>query len=221
MRGMILLLISAALLSCSKEDKVSTVLQLMVTDTSGNVVPNAEVWLYRYRNYWSENTKAISGPIYTDNNGVVSIPNLEDVIYYFWVHKGDANNHFTVHHTEKALKTNNVNTFNVKIRPLTTLEHNMTGDGSKVWKLLKLKTPDGTPLFDYPVLTDMRSNGTWYDSNGRLGLWWFSDNEKKMYYDYAATGAIVESKILELTEDYFQAEIDFFGIRMQIEMVPE
>lgn len=221
MRNCVYFLLTLILLSCNKEDKVSTVLQITVVDTLGNAVPNAEVWLYRYRDFWSEHTKSIAGPLYTDSKGVISIPNLDNVIYYFWVHKDHAHNDFTVYNTEKALKTNNINTYTVKIRPLTTWETYLSGGSSKKWKLLKLKAPDGTPLLDYPVLTDMHSNGTWYDSNGRLGLWWFNENERKIYYDYAATGAVVESKMISLSNDYFQAEIDFFGIKMQIEMVPE
>jgi hypothetical protein len=109
----------------------------------------------------------------------------------------------------------------VIIRPLTTWEGYLSGNSSRKWKLLRLKTLNGAPFLDYPVITDMLADGKWYDSNGRLGLWWFSKDEQKIFYDYNASGAIVASKMIELRDDFFKARIDFFGITMIIEMVPE
>ena len=107
-----------------------------------------------------------------------------------------------------------------QLRGPTEWERIISGGDHLVWKLAPLMTPQGVPFLDYPVDTDMFIDGRWLDSNGRLGLWWFNENETKIFYDYATSGAVVESRMISLTEELFKAEIDFFGIRMLIEMHP-
>jgi len=214
--SLLLLLLS----SCSKDTIETTTLEIWVKDESGRPVPDAKVTLHRDKLDWANWDNALD-TAFTDTRGRVLFTEIQPLQYYFNVTSGEETNRYTVHNLPDKARKLQTNKANVRIRPFTTWEKYMGGESHVAWKLLALQTANGVPFFDYPVVTDMYLDGRWYDSNGRLGLWWFSPNEKQIYYDYAASGAIVASDMLELTPDYFKAKIDFFGIVMIIEMVPE
>lgn len=218
-----LLLVTFLLISCGKEtaEISGNWLEMKITDSQGRSVQGAEIYLYKDKIDWANFENPVTGPFYSDASGTAYIKGLDRGMYFFNIAEGEKNNRFTKYILDKPVKIDAITRTEVVIRPLTTWEGYLSGGSSRKWKLLRLKTLDGTPFLDYPVITDMLADGRWYDSNGRLGLWWFSKDEKKIFYDYNASGAIVESKMVELRDDYFKARIDFFGIAMLIEMVPE
>jgi hypothetical protein len=217
-----ILVFSFLAVSCSKvedtDDKGS--LEFQVNDEAGLPVHGAKVTLHRDKQDWANWSNATDSAI-TDARGVVIFSPIQSLQYYFNVTIGERTNRYTVHNLADKARKLQVNKVNVVVRPYTEWEKYMGGTFHVAWKLLKLQTANGVPFFDYPVVTDMYLDGRWFDSNGRLGLWWFSPNEKKIFYDYAASGAVVTSDMIELTPDYFKAKIDFFGIVMIIEMIPE
>lgn len=209
-----------SIIACKKAELLTTSLKIHVVDTLGQNVADAKVYLHKNKDSWASWRNPIDS-IYTNAYGDALFNNLSDTVrYYFNITSGESTNRFTKYKLTNKLLAFEENKLTVAIRPYTEWEKIMGGNAHLKWKLLKLKNINGVPFFDYPVITDMYMDGRWYDSNGRLGLWWFSADNKKIYYDYAATGAVVESEMINLTPALFEAKINFFGIIMLIDMVP-
>lgn len=219
MKRSAILLLALLLLGCEKTELSPARFRFTVRDEDGQPVANAKIVFHPNQTAWARQTGATDS-VYTDANGEVFIPSTPEGVIYFNITSGERHNRFTTWKYGAKRPGFGDTRIDVTIRPYTEWERILGGGDHLAWKLLKLKNEDGVPLFDYPVVTDMYMDGRWYDSNGRLGLWWFSPDESRIYYDYAQTGAVVASDMIELRDDFFQARIDFFGIVMIIEMAP-
>lgn len=219
----LLLLASIAILgitiSCGKSESAS--LEVRIVDEAGSPVANAEVNFYRERNEWAAYENGIfSDPLVTDAQGTVRVELPPGNKYFVNVISGERNNRFGKKRTDGQITEGETLKETIAVRPPTEWERILSGGDHLVWRLAPLMTPGGDPFLDYPVDTDMYIDGRWLDSNGRLGLWWFNEDETKIYYDYATSGAVVASEMVSLTPELFRAKIDFFGIVMLIDMYP-
>lgn len=205
-------------LACEKND--AAILEARVVDQAGQPVKGAEVTLYATRLDWAGYDQPASQTAVTDQDGIAVVEAISNGRFFVNISAGNQHNRFGKIRTELPLETGRRIKETFAVRPPTAWEEILSGGANKRWSLAPLMTPDGQPFLDYPVDTDMYIDGRWYDSNGRLGLWWFSADETRIFYDYATSGAVVSSKMISLTETLFRAEIDFFGIRMLIEMYP-
>jgi hypothetical protein len=212
------LIMSATLSGCFKEEFSS--LELTVVDQAGLPVEAAEITLHETKTDWAEYLNEVITSVRTDENGKVLIKDLPDGKYFVNIKKENQTNRYLKNRTTELLFDGNQVAETFTIRPYSEWEQILSGGDHIVWTLAPLMTPSGEPFLDYPVDTDMYLDGRWYDSNGRLGLWWFSDDESKIFYDYATSGAVVASDMISLTPELFKAKIDFFGIQMLIEMYP-
>jgi hypothetical protein len=215
-----LFLIVASLLLCTScFNNAQPSVAVLVLDESGMPVAGARVALHLTRLDWAD-YKDPAAETTSDTNGLAVLEAVQSGKYFVNISKSGSNNRFGKNRTESRLEEDVLVEETFQIRPPTPWERFLGGQDHRIWTLAPLMTPQGQPFLDYPVDTDMFIDGRWLDSNGRLGLWWFNESETKIYYDYATSGAVVESRMISLTEDLFQAEIDFFGIRMRIEMFP-
>lgn len=197
-------------------------LTLTVRDELGNPVADALVTFHDEKESWMNKTNALFDPLTTDANGKVSINFLPEKVIYYNVEKEERNNRFSrTFNTIDALKNDQLYEKEVLVRPIATNEvlfsRSLTGVTPKKWLITKLELAENLPDFHYPVRTDMYDDGRWIDSNERYGLWWFED-DGTIIYDYFSSGGIVESTIIELTDQKFVADINFFGISIKTYM---
>lgn len=197
-------------------------LTLTVKDEFGNPVSGALVTIHGEKEPWMNKKKALFDAVTTDANGQVTIDHLPEKIIYYNVEKGERNNRFTrTFFTADTLRNAQSYEENVVIRPIAANEilfsRSLAGVTPKKWLITKLELAENFPDLHYPVRTDMYDDGRWLDSNGRYGLWWFEDDET-IIYDYFSSGGIVESTIIELTDQKFVADINFFGITIKTYM---
>jgi hypothetical protein len=212
------IVMSVFLSGCFKED--FSTLELMVVDQAGLPVKDAAVTLHKTKTDWAEYLNEVNTTVRTNENGMATIQHMPDGKYFVNIIKGNETNRYLKNRTTQMLFDGNKVAETFTVRPYSEWEKILSGNDHIVWTLAPLMTPSGEPFLDYPVDTDMYLDGRWYDSNGRLGLWWFSDDESKIFYDYSASGAIVASDMISLTPELFKAKIDFFGFEMLIEMYP-
>jgi hypothetical protein len=185
-----------------------------VTDIAGNPVSNAEVLLYDTERKWRIDSVRIAKPFYTDINGNIEINSLLPVEYWFNIRKGYMTNKFTVKNI--SVDTTVTTDIEVVIRDLTQNEFFMCGlCDNKTW------ITDSIVIFGisqpYDADSKLLSDGTWFDSNGNHGYWWFSPDETTMTYNYDSTstnggGSTVEAELVELTDSSFVGNISFFGL---------
>jgi hypothetical protein len=197
-------------------------LTLAVRDEIGNPVEGAIVTIHDEKEAWMNKTGLLFDPLITDINGKVSINFLPEKVIYYNVEKETRNNRFSrTFNTINALKNDQFFEKEVLVRPIAANEvlfsRSLTGITPKKWLITKLELAENLPDFHYPVRTDMYDDGRWIDSNERYGLWWFED-DGTIIYDYFSSGGIVESTIIELTDQKFVADINFFGISIKTYM---
>lgn len=74
----------------------------------------------------------------------------------------------------------------------------LTGEGEKKWKITSAEK-DGMKLPANGVISTMKSDGMWTDSNGLSGKWRLSDDLKEIIYDYARYEMTIHCDLVELT----------------------
>ncbi len=125
-------------------------------------------------------------------------------------------NKFTVQNSEVEIDTNDFTNILVPIRDLSEKEFNLCGlCDNKTW------ITDSVIIFgvSFPYDADSKllSDGTWYDSNGNHGFWWFNDDESMLTYDYDSTSSnggrsTVDAVLVELTDTSFVGEMEMLGM---------
>lgn len=191
-------------------------IRFTIVDTSGNPVQGAKVLLYDTKQKWRVDSGAINTPVYTDLNGQVEISSLLPVEYWFNIRKGYLTNRFTVKNTAAAIDTTQVTNITITIRDLSQNEFYMCGPcDNKTW------ITDSMVIFGitqpYDADSKLLSDGTWFDSNGNHGFWWFNPGETTMTYDYDSSsanggGSVVEATLIELTDSSFSGNMNMFGM---------
>jgi hypothetical protein len=185
-----------------------------VTDTVGNPISGAKVMLYDTQSKWEIDSCRIAKAVYTDINGQVEINSLLPIKYWFNVINGYMTNRFTLDSTTTAIDTNNTTNITVVIRDLTLNEFYMCGScDNKTW-ITDSIIVFGTTL-PYDADTKLLSDGTWWDSNGRFGYWWFNSSETVMTYNYidgTANGSIIDATNLTITDSTWVGDMLFNGL---------
>lgn len=107
---LIVFFFATLLVSCSKETIYidnPPQLEIVVIDVNNNKIPNAIVTIYLNEDDWQNKTNSIEQQN-TDANGTVLFENLEEVIYYFYVQKGNLDNTLGVSYFANPLKKNEI-----------------------------------------------------------------------------------------------------------------
>jgi hypothetical protein len=187
-----------------------------VVDTDGNPVPEAKVLLYDTKRKWRVDSASIAKPVYTNDDGQVEINSLLPLKYWFNVSKDYQTNKFTITNTGESIDTSGVTEITIQIRDLSQNEFYLCGlCDNKTW------ITDSIVIFGnsipYDADSKLLSDGTWYDSNGNHGFWWFNEDETVLTYDYDSTsnnggGSTIDATLIELTDTYFAGEMDMFGL---------
>lgn len=190
-------------------------IKFTVVDTAGNPVENAKVLLYDTKRKWRIDSCSIAKSIYTNANGEVEINSLSAIEYWFNIKNGYENNRFTVKNTTSAIDTTQVTNIDVTIRDLTQNELYLCGlCDNKVW------VTDSMVVFgssqEYDADSKLLSDGTWWDSNGNHGFWWFNPDETTLTYDYDSSstnagGSQVEATNLVITDTSFVGDMEMSG----------
>lgn len=191
-------------------------LVITVTDTSNNPVGNAMVELYDTERKWRIDSCYVSKPLYTDTNGQVLITSLLPIQYWFNIRSGYMTNRFTVKNTVTPIDTSAITYVNVPLKDLSEKGFYMCGlCDNKTW------ITDSLVIFgvsqQYSADSRLLSDGTWSDSNGNHGYWWFSPDETKMSYSYDQDspnggGSTVEATLIELTDSSFVGDMTMMGL---------
>ena len=193
-------------------------IKLTVIDIDGNPVPDAKVLVYNTKRKFRIDSCSIAKPIYTDANGQVELQSLLPIKYWFNIKKDFMNNRFTVKNTTTAIDTTQITNFDVTIRDLTQNELSLCGlCDNKVW------VTDSMVIFgnsqEYDADSKLLSDGTWWDSNGNHGFWWFNSDETTLTYDYDSSstnagGTQVEATNLIITDTSFIGDMQMSGINI-------
>lgn len=191
-------------------------IKFTIVDTSGNLIAGAKVLLYDTERKWRTDSCSIIKPVYTDLNGQIEISSLLPIKYWFNVRKGYMTNRFTIKNTGAAIDTASLTNITGTIRDLSQKEFYMSGlCDNKTW------ITDSMVIFGisqpYNADSKLLSDGTWFDSNGNHGYWWFNANETKMTYNYDTSsanggGSTVEATLIELTDSTFAGDMVMFGM---------
>jgi len=191
-------------------------IRFTVVDTSGNPVSGARVLMYDTERKWRIDSCSVAKPFYTDINGHVLINSLLPVKYWFNVRKDYMTNRFTIKNTGTAIDTNTITNIKDTIRDLSQKELYMCGPcDNKTW------ITDSMVIFGvsqpYNADSKLLSDGTWSDSNGNHGYWWFSVDETRMTYNYDTTspnggGSTIEATLIKLTDSTFSGDMTMFGL---------
>ena len=191
-------------------------IKFTVVDTAGNPVEGAQVLVYDTKRKWRIDSCSIAKPIYTDANGEVEINSLSPIEYWFNIKKAYENNRFTVKNTTTALDISNTTNIDITIRDLTQNEFYLCSlCDNKVW------VTDSMIVFgssqQYDADSKLLSDGTWWDSNGNHGFWWFNSDETTLTYDYDSSstnagGSQVEATNLTITDTSFIGDMEMSGI---------
>jgi len=200
----------------SKKETSAAGLKFTVVDTDGNPILGAKVLLYDSKRKWRIDSARMSKPVYTDVNGEVEIDSLQAMRYWFNIRKDYANNKFTVTNTETIIDTNNLTSITVPIRDLSQNEFFLCGlCDNKTW------ITDSIVIFGisqpYDADSKLLSDGSWYDSNGNHGFWWFNEDESILTYDYDTTsnnggGSSLDAELIELTDSSFVGGMELLGL---------
>jgi len=198
------------------DETTNAVIKFTVVDTEGNPIQDAQVILYDAKQKWRIDSARMHKPYYTDVNGEVEIDSLPALQYWFNVRKNYATNKFTVTNTETVIDTNNATNIMVPIRDLSQNEFSLCGlCDNKTW------ITDSIVIFGisqpYDADSKLLSDGTWYDSNGNHGFWWFNEDESTLTYDYDTTsnnggGSSLDAELIELTDTSFVGEMSLIGL---------
>jgi len=83
--------------ACIEEEHIAVPpqLKIIVTSITGNIVPGASISLYGSENDYKEDLNLIITK-QTDEDGAYIFKDLDEVIYYFNVEKGQQNNQFDI-----------------------------------------------------------------------------------------------------------------------------
>ena len=191
-------------------------IKFTVADTDGNPISDAKVLLYDSKRKWRIDSARIGKPVYTDMNGQVEINSLQPLKYWFNIRKDYATNKFTVTNTETIIDTNSLTNITVPIRDLSQNEIYLCGlCDNKTW------ITDSIVIFGisqpYDADSKLVSDGTWYDSNGNHGFWWFNEDESILTYDYDTTsgnggGSQLDAELIELTDTSFVGGMELLGL---------
>jgi len=191
-------------------------IKFVVSDIDGNPVSNAKVLIYDTKRKWRIDSCSVVKAIYTDVNGVVEINSLLPIQYWFNVNNGYLNNRFTLYNTTTSIDTSSITTIDVQIRDLSDNEKLLSGlCDNKTW------VTDSMIIFGnsqpYDADSKLLSDGTWWDSNGNHGLWWYNAAETELTYDYDsnstnAAGSEVVATNLIITDTSFVGDMDMSGI---------
>ena len=191
-------------------------LKFTVVDTDGNPISDAKVLLYDTQRKWRIDSARMGKPVYTDVNGQIEIDSLLPLKYWFNIRKDYATNKFTVTNTETIIDTNSLINITITIRDLTQNEFYLCGlCDNKTW------ITDSIVIFGisqpYDADSKLVSDGTWYDSNGNHGFWWFNEDESILTYDYDSTsnnggGSSLDATLIELTDTSFVGGMELFGL---------
>ena len=191
-------------------------LKFTVVDTDGNPISDAKILLYDTQRKWRIDSARMGKPVYTDVNGQIEIDSLLPLKYWFNIRKDYATNKFTVTNTETIIDTNSLINITITIRDLTQNEFYLCGlCDNKTW------ITDSIVIFGisqpYDADSKLVSDGTWYDSNGNHGFWWFNEDESILTYDYDSTsnnggGSSLDATLIELTDTSFVGGMELFGL---------
>ncbi len=191
-------------------------IRFTVVDTAGNPVSGTKVLLYDTKRKWRIDSCRLASPVYTDINGQVEINSLLPIEYWFNIKKTDSTNRFTVKNTDTIIDTTLITNITVPIRDLTQNEFYLCGlCDNKTW------VTDSMVIYGisqpYNADSKLLSDGTWYDSNGNHGFWWFNEDETKLTYDYDSSstnagGSIVEATLIYLTDTSFAGDMTMLGL---------
>ena len=189
-------------------------IRFTVNDTAGNPVANAKVVLYNTQSNWQTDSYRMAKAVYTNADGQVLINSLLPIKYWFHIRKDYLTNAFTTDSTDTAIDTANTTNITVTIRDLTQNEFYMCGlCDNKTW-ITDSMIVYGITL-PYDADTKLLSDGTWWDSNGRYGYWWFNEDETVMTYNYldgTAGGTLIDATNLTITDSTWVGDMDFNGI---------
>ena len=198
---------------------------ISVSDENGNPVQYAIVKLYDTKNKWKIDSCSVAEAVYTDANGIVEINSLLSAEYWFNINKDYQTNRFTTYDTSIEIDTTQQTSIYVTIRDLTENEFYLSGlCDNKTW------ITDSMIIFGnsqpYDADSKLLSDGTWWDSNGNFGYWWFNAGETTMTYDYdsASTnggGSQVEATNLVITDSTFIGDMDMSGLAVTYYMHAE
>ena len=196
-----------------------------VADENGSPVQYAKINLYDSKAKWKIDSSSIAQSVYTDANGIVVIESLLSTKYWFNINKDYQTNRFTTYDTGIEIDTTQQTSISVTIRDLTQNEFYLSGlCDNKTW------ITDSMIIFGnsqpYDADSKLLSDGTWWDSNGNLGYWWFNAGETTMTYDYdsASTnggGSQVEATNLTITDTSFIGDMDMSGFSVTYYMHAE
>lgn len=202
------------LLIHSVELKNTNGIKFTVVDTAGNPLSDAKVLIYDTKRKWRMDSCSIAKPVLTDANGQVEIKSLLPIEYWFNVKKDYLNNRFTLKNTTTAIDTNQITDIDVTIRNLTQNELYLCGlCDNKVWITDSMVIYGSSQQYDAD--SKLLSDGTWSDSNGRSGFWWFNSDETELTYDYDPNSSNqVTATNLTITDTSFVGDMDMSGIQI-------
>jgi hypothetical protein len=107
------------LTGCTKKEYIeidrAPQLEITVIDTSNNSVEGATVKLYNSEEGFYLNENPIKKSV-TDKMGKVLFKELTEIIYYFYVEKGELNNYYEVVTFSEPLRKNEIRTITCVIR---------------------------------------------------------------------------------------------------------